>query len=159
MLKKSRDKSVDARAMMPPVDECLRACEAHPALTELSRAYLKVLVGDAQKKLRASIASGNAARTRDEMLAKIVIEVERAAHDDEPALKTIVNATGVVLHTNLGRAILPESAIEAIANAARSAVNLEFDLEGGGRGDRDALVESELCALTGAEAAIVVNNN
>ena len=144
---------------MPPVDECLRVAEAHPALGGLSRVYLKVLITRAQTALRAAIAKGKFAGNRDEMIAKILGDVEHAAAVDEPALKTIVNATGVVLHTNLGRAILPESAIEAMAQAARSAVNLEFDLEGGGRGDRDALVESELCALTGAEASTVVNNN
>ncbi len=144
---------------MPPVDECLRAAEAHPTLAGLSRTYLKVLVTRAQTALRAAIANGKFAGSRDEMIGKLLGEVEHAAAADEPALKTIVNATGVVLHTNLGRAILPESAIEAMAQAARSAVNLEFDLDGGGRGDRDALVESELCALTGAEAATVVNNN
>ena len=144
---------------MPPVDECLRAAAAHPALSSLSRTYLKVLVTRAQSRMRAGIANGEVTGSRDDIMKKIVEEVQRAAAIDEPALKTIVNATGVVLHTNLGRAILPESAIEAMAQAARSAVNLEFDLEGGGRGDRDALVESELCALTGAEAATVVNNN
>jgi L-seryl-tRNA(Ser) seleniumtransferase len=157
--KKSRNKFPDARAAMPPVDECLRAAEAHPALGGLSRAYLKVLIIRAQTALRAAIAKGKFTGNRDEMIGKILGEVEHAAAVDEPALKTIVNATGVVLHTNLGRAILPEAAIEAMAQAARSAVNLEFDLDGGGRGDRDALVESELCALTGAEAATVVNNN
>jgi len=145
---------------MPPVDECIRAAEAHPALGGLSRAYLKALVTRAQGAMRAAIANGKLqAPSREDIIERIVGEVEHAAAIDEPALKSVVNATGVVLHTNLGRAILPEAAIEALAQAARSAVNLEFDLEGGGRGDRDALVESELCALTGAEAATVVNNN
>jgi L-seryl-tRNA(Ser) seleniumtransferase len=145
---------------MPPVDECIRAAEAHPALVGLSHAYLKALVTRTQSAMRVAIANGKSdAASREEIIKKVVSEVEHAAAADEPALKSVVNATGVILHTNLGRAILPDAAIEAIAQAARSAVNLEFDLEGGGRGDRDAIVESELCALTAAEAATVVNNN
>ncbi len=142
------------------LNECIRAAVAHPALEGLSPAYLKALVTRTQSSIRAAIASGKSdAANREDIIKKILAKVEHAASSDQPTVKSVVNATGVVLHTNLGRAILPEAAIEALAQAARSAVNLEFDLEGGGRGDRDALVESELCALTGAEGATVVNNN
>jgi L-seryl-tRNA(Ser) seleniumtransferase len=160
----AKDKTSDERSAMlravPSVDQCIRAVQARPALAEFSPAYLKALVTRAQTAIRTAIENGKSnPANREDIIRKIVSEVEFAAAADEPALKPVINATGVVLHTNLGRAILPEVALEAITQAARTAVNLEFDLEGGGRGDRDALVESELCALTGAEAATVVNNN
>jgi len=146
---------------LPSVDECLRAAEVVPALAGLSRSYLKLQVQRTQAALRAAIVAGRETISgdRDSMVQAIVRAAERAVAADEARLYPVVNATGVVLHTNLGRAILAEAAIEAVEVAARSAVNLEYDLETGGRGDRDSIVEDEICALTGAEAATVVNNN
>lgn len=91
-----------------------------------------------------------------ELIAKQV--TERVNRWLEPRIKPVINLSGTLLHTNLGRAPLSQTAIEAI-RMATNAVNLEFDLTTGRRGDRDSLVEDLLCLLTGAEAATVVNNN
>jgi L-seryl-tRNA(Ser) seleniumtransferase len=146
---------------MPPVDECLRALGGRESLAGLGHAYLKLMVQRVQETLREQIAAGrhDLRADRAAMTEEIARRVEHEVASDRPALRPVVNATGVILHTNLGRAILAEPAVEALGLAARSAVNIEFDLERGERGDRDAIIERELCALTGAQAATVVNNN
>jgi L-seryl-tRNA(Ser) seleniumtransferase len=78
---------------------------------------------------------------------------------DRPSLRRVINASGVILHTNLGRAPLSEESLAAMAAVSRGYANLEFDLESGNRGSRHVHVEGLLCQLTGAEAALVVNNN
>ncbi len=147
--------------LVPPVDECLQAAAHDAALRGFNRDYLKRAAQRAIGVLREKIAAGRyeAGTQREQMVGEVLGQMRQTVASDEPALKPVVNATGVVIHTNLGRALLAEAAIEAIERAARSAVNLEYDLASGGRGDRDKLVEEELCALTGAEAATVVNNN
>jgi len=100
--------------------------------------------------------SGNTIRTDSEWL----VAMEQAiAMESIPALKRVVNCSGVVVHTNLGRAALCDAASDATALCARSAVNIEYDIVNGTRGDRDTIVESLVTELTGAQAATVVNNN
>ncbi len=94
--------------------------------------------------------------TFDEVLAKAKEILIRKLR---PSLCRVINATGVVVHTNLGRSLLPEEAIEALLLVARRYSNLEFDLSSGRRGSRYVHVEEILCELTGAESALVVNNN
>lgn len=92
----------------------------------------------------------------DIIMQNLCIFVERKLR---PSLQRVINATGVVIHTNLGRSTLAKDAIEAVHTAASDYSNLEFDLETGERGSRHSLVEADICALTGAESALVVNNN
>jgi L-seryl-tRNA(Ser) seleniumtransferase len=110
--------------------------------------------------IRQSILSGTlpdpSSLSFEAVKARIQEELEKAL---EPSLKPLINATGVVVHTNLGRSLLPEELFDAMFQVAVNYSNLEYDLERGRRGSRYSHVEEILCELTGAEAALVVNNN
>ena len=145
---------------MPSVDECLRALPAH-LQDKFNRNYLTAVIRAVQDGLRDAIAVGGEppAGGREAIVQEVVRRAQERLAADAPGWHPVINATGVVIHTNLGRAILAEDAVDAISLAARSPITLEYDLERGGRGERDRIVEDDLCALTGAEAATVVNNN
>jgi L-seryl-tRNA(Ser) seleniumtransferase len=112
-------------------------------------------------RLATSVARAELAERRRELLAGELADadlLERARTRLRPSLRRVLNATGVIVHTNLGRAPLPAAARLALARVAAGYSNLELDLDTGGRGSRRAHVEALLGELTGAEAALVVNN-
>jgi L-seryl-tRNA(Ser) seleniumtransferase len=130
---------------LPSVDRLADALDGHAA----TRA-------EAIAAARAALA-----RRRAELLDGAVDDPDLAARAREhlrPTLRRVLNGTGVVIHTNIGRAPLPESAVAAVADVARGYVNLELDLASGRRGARDAHVAPLLAELTGADDALVVNN-
>jgi L-seryl-tRNA(Ser) seleniumtransferase len=141
---------------IPSVERLLRSPGAAPLLARWKRERVVELLRLALADVRRRLDTGGVVPPDEALLARVTASLETAA---APRLRRVVNATGVVLHTNLGRAPLAEAAVEAIVDAARGAVNLELDVTTGRRGNRDALVEDDLRTLTGAEAALVVNNN
>ncbi len=141
---------------LPSVDAILQM----PALAAVSESFGHASVAEAVRKVlgneREAVKSG-AAPSSNVLLAERVIHLLEAS--GQSSLRPLFNLTGTVLHTNLGRAILAEAAIEAATQAMRQAVSLEFDLSSGARGERDDHLRALVCELTGAEDATIVNNN
>ena len=146
-----------AQARLPGIDEILRAPAAGVLHDSYGRAFVTAVVREVVEALRERMRAGTAYDAGIEAI--LASAASRLAADMAPRLKPVLNLTGTVLHTNLGRAPLPDEAIAAMNAVASGAANLEFDLGRGRRGDRDSLVEDWICRLTGAEAATVVNNN
>ncbi len=144
------------RAALPSVDRLLRADDAASLIAEYGRAPVTGALRAALADARAAIAGGGPAAGQEALLAGAA---RRLAEERTPSLRPVFNLTGTVLHTNLGRAVLPDAAIAAVIAAAGAPANLEYDLAAGARGDRDSHLEGQLRRLTGAEAATVVNNN
>jgi L-seryl-tRNA(Ser) seleniumtransferase len=148
--------SMNELARLPSVDRLLSEAALQKSLAEHGRSLVTAAARAELARVREAMQAGAALPTIAGLLAAIEQHVARRTRQ---RLQPVLNLTGTVLHTNLGRAVLPESVVEAIARAARAPCALEYDLASGGRGDRDDIVEALLCELTGAEAATVVNNN
>ncbi|MFC1844569.1 L-seryl-tRNA(Sec) selenium transferase [Thermodesulfobacteriota bacterium] len=142
---------------IPKVDEVLQW------LSGVSRAPLFLVKQSIRlelDRLRQNILAGKKVNKNSLSKKNITAQVKKRLQEEMmPNFRRVINATGVVIHTNLGRSILPASASEALVQAGTRYSNLEFDLATGKRGSRYSLVEKLLCDLTGAEAALVVNNN
>jgi L-seryl-tRNA(Ser) seleniumtransferase len=145
----------DARRRLPSVDALLRSAPGRRAATRFGRPVVRRALRSVLDEVRNSAARDRPPPEDAVLLARAVGLAARAAL----GLSPVVNATGVVLHTGLGRAPLPESAVSAVARAARGYADLEVDRETGARGRRTARAEFLLSALTGAEDALVLNNN
>ncbi len=150
--------------LLPSVDEVLRDArvtkmlEDHPRIVVLEAA--RAVLADARKGILSGAVKTRQDIKKEEYLEMVVEKTAAAVKCSiRPYLRRVINATGVILHTNLGRAILSERAREAVSIVASNYSNLELDLKIGRRGSRYAALENLLTSLTGAEDALVVNNN
>jgi L-seryl-tRNA(Ser) seleniumtransferase len=143
---------------LPAVQKLLQTPWAAEAAAKYGRAPVREALRQAIAEARSGLASGypDVDSSAEGILDRAGLFLARSGRR---SLRRVVNATGTVLHTNLGRAPLAPEAIEAVAEVARGYSTLEYDVAAGRRGERHAHVESLLCELTGAEAAFVVNNN
>jgi L-seryl-tRNA(Ser) seleniumtransferase len=147
-----------ARPRLPSVDQVLRTPTGALAVSRFGHDATVAAVRSAVGQLRSVLLQGAAAPPPDaSAIAASALQHLEAA--DVPSLRRVLNLTGTVLHTNLGRAVLPAAAIAAATEAMRSAVALEFDIGGAARGERDDHVRGLIRELTGAEDASIVNNN
>ncbi|WP_136524448.1 L-seryl-tRNA(Sec) selenium transferase [Geomonas ferrireducens] len=145
--------------LIPKVDRVLEWEDVRRLLSEQPRELVLKAVRQVLDLLRAGARAGSlddAAFAEKALCTAVSRELRLLTR---PSLRRVINGSGIVIHTNLGRSILPEAARDALNTIAFSYSNLEFDLDEGVRGSRYSHVEALLCELTGAEAAIVVNNN
>ena len=142
---------------LPSVDRVLSNKMAEQLIGNSGRTAVTAAIRRVLVTVREGFAAdGSTEITEIDVLDRVAAELRAR---EEPSLRPVFNLTGTVLHTNLGRAPLPQEAVDAISTAAREPTNLEFDLESGKRGERDRHLEARLRELTGAEAATVVTNN
>jgi len=142
----------DPRRELPSVSALLETAGVKSLLEHHPR---RVVLDAVRTTVETARISGNVARTEEQWVDTIASAVAEA---NRPSLRRVINATGVVLHTNLGRAPLADSAIRAIEHVAEGFTNLEYDIETGQRGSRYSHCVGLLRQLTGAEDALVVNN-
>jgi L-seryl-tRNA(Ser) seleniumtransferase len=143
-------------SQLPSIDRLLRSSAVQPLLAAHDRGLVIRALRSSLESVRSQWSTGNPIPAE---VVLVELASQRISDWLRPTLQSVVNATGVVLHTNLGRAPLSQSAQLAVERAAMGYTTLEYDLQTGGRGERSRHAEPVLCQLTGAEAALVVNNN
>ncbi len=147
-------------ARLPKVDDCLHILAKEPALASVPRSALKKGIQQYIDMHRQSILRGKITDPGkldpQQLLSDMIPFIQRR---DRVRFRRVINGTGVIVHTNLGRSLLPDTVMDSLYQAGTRYSNLEFDLDTGKRGSRYSHVEDLLCELTGAEAGLVVNNN
>lgn len=151
--------SPTAGLRIPSIDRLLRHALAADAIARHGRALVLDCLREVTASVRAAQESGTVLAGAFDEAALLRQALSHAEALSASSLRPVLNLSGTVLHTNLGRALLPESAIDAVTKVMRHACTLEYALDEGQRGERDSHVEALVCRLTGAEAATVVNNN
>jgi L-seryl-tRNA(Ser) seleniumtransferase len=152
------DQTANLLRELPSIDRLLKHVHCESLLTHYGREYVTEQCRLVLDQLRAEIRQGSRAIDLGE--ESIIERIENCiVTDSQPGHTRVVNATGTILHTNLGRALLSQAAIDAMLAVADHPINLEYDLVAGKRGKREETLEELLVHLTGAEAATVVNNN
>lgn len=153
------DQTANLLRELPSIDQLLKHVRCEALLERYSRDYVTSHCRAALDQLRGDIRQSRE-RAVDVSEEAILDRIEqRISIDSRPGHVRVVNATGTILHTNLGRALLSQAALDAMLAVAAQPINLEFDLAAGKRGKREETLEALLIDLTGAEAATVVNNN
>ncbi len=145
---------------IPSVTECINTLVALPSLHEIPLWRIKRLVrlflDEKRKLILKDLFVGSISLNENGILPELI---EYICNEHSPNFTPVVNATGVIIHTNLGRSLLPANTLNDLVTGGSKYSNLEFDLVAGHRGSRYRLVEDIICELTGAESALVVNNN
>ena len=153
--KSGPDPAAEVRKI-PKADRLLAAAESAGLVSRLGHRAVMETVRSLLDEVRDRVLSGAACPAPSDLEDQVLARLRASAGG---SLRRVVNATGVVIHTNLGRAPLSEDALAAMADIGGGYSNLEYDLAAGERGDRYGHASAALCRLTGAEAAVVVNNN
>jgi len=146
---------------LPGVDHILEIAQAEPFFENIPKTVAVASIRSVIEDLRTGIFDGSLDITSKRLSDMHVLEnvKKRASEAMTPKLLRTINATGVIVHTNLGRSLLADAAVENITAISNRYSNLEFDLSAGKRGSRYSSVEDILCEISGAEAGMVVNNN
>lgn len=145
---------------LPSVDSVLTRLEQKGELNQIPRTLVRDMVNGfldvCREEIKSGIITAEDQLSLDALFPRLICHVRAGVR---PHFRRVLNATGVVVHTNLGRSILADSAVKAVTEACGAYSNLEFDLKTGERGSRYSHVEKLICDITGAESALVVNNN